>query len=92
MKTKVRLTAVDIMALVAEMKPKLLNCRLSNIYNVDAKTYIFKFSLPDSKSYLIVENGMRFNLADKIDKNKVPSGFTMKFRKFLRSRRLESIE
>lgn len=35
---------------------------------------------------------MRFNLTDKIEKNKVPSGFTMKFRKYLRSRRLEQIE
>lgn len=35
---------------------------------------------------------MRFNLQETIEKNKVPSGFTMKFRKFLRGRRLENVE
>ncbi|CAD8050635.1 unnamed protein product [Paramecium primaurelia] len=92
MKNKIRLTALDIMALVTELKQKLIGTRLSNIYNIDAKTYVFKFSLQESKSYLVIENGLRFNLSDTIEKNKVPSGFTMKFRKFLRSRRLESIE
>ncbi|CAD8063758.1 unnamed protein product [Paramecium sonneborni] len=92
MKNKIRLTALDIMALVAELKQKLIGTRLSNIYNIDSKTYVFKFSVQESKSYLIIENGLRFNLSDTIEKNKVPSGFTMKFRKFLRSRRLESIE
>lgn len=35
---------------------------------------------------------MRFHTTEaKAEKNKMPSGFTMKFRKFLRSKRLESI-
>ncbi len=35
---------------------------------------------------------MRFHLTeDKPDKKTIPSGFTMRFRKFLRSKRVESI-
>ncbi|KRX01107.1 hypothetical protein PPERSA_08208 [Pseudocohnilembus persalinus] len=48
---------------------------------------------PDQKQELIIENGVRFNTTSSdIQKKKTPSAFCMKFRKFLRSKRLENIQ
>jgi predicted ribosome quality control (RQC) complex YloA/Tae2 family protein len=38
---------------------------VANIYNVDAKTYVFKLSRSEHKDFLIIENGVRFNLTDE---------------------------
>lgn len=41
---------------------------------------------------MLIENGVRFHTTpEKSDQKKIPSGFTMKFRKYLRSKRLEGI-
>lgn len=78
-KTKVRFTSLDIAAMVAELKSKLLGCRITNIYDLSPSTYLFKMSRGDDKHYLVCENGMRFHTTEtKAEKNKMPSGFTMK--------------
>lgn len=67
--------------------------RINNIYDLNPKTYLFKFSGADSKEFLLIENGMRVHTTEnKVEKNKMPSAFCMKFRKFLRSKRLEDIK
>lgn len=91
-KTKVRFTSLDITALVCELKQKLQGLRVSNIYDINQKTYLFKLARGETKEFLLVENGIRFHTTDlAMEKSKMPSGFTMKFRKFLRSKRLEDI-
>jgi predicted ribosome quality control (RQC) complex YloA/Tae2 family protein len=46
----------------------------------------------EAKHFLLIENGFRLHTTDEsVKKDKMPSGFTMKFRKFLRSKRLESV-
>lgn len=66
--------------------------RVSNIYDLNPTTYIFKIARSEEKYQLLVENGVRFHITEqKPDKKTIPSGFTMKFRRFLRSKRIESI-
>ncbi|EAR88515.1 fibronectin-binding protein A, amine-terminal protein (macronuclear) [Tetrahymena thermophila SB210] len=92
-KTKVRLTSLDITALVTELKQKLIGLRVSNIYDINQKTYLFKLARGETKEFLLIENGIRFHTTDiQQEKSKMPSGFTMKFRKYLRSKRLEDIK
>ena len=90
-KTKVRFTSLDIAAMVTELQV-LIGLRVSNIYDVNPSTYIIKLARSDQKFHLMIENGVRFHFTEeKPDKKRIPSGFTMKFRRSLRSKRGEAI-
>ena len=90
-KTKVRFTSLDIAAVVAELQ-SLVGLRVSNIYDLAPTTYLFKIARSEQKCQLVIENGVRFHLTEEVlDKKKIPSGFTMRFRRFLRSKRVESV-
>ena len=90
-KTKVRFTSLDIAAVVSELQ-LLVGLRVSNIYDLTPTTYLLKMAKSEQKSMLLIENGVRFHLTETIpDKKSLPSGFTMRFRKYLRSKRVESV-
>ncbi len=58
---------------------RLHGLRASNIYDVDAKTYIIKLAKGDSKAMLLVESGIRLHTTEyDWPKNHSPSGFAMK--------------
>lgn len=52
---KSRFSALDVAAVVNAMRLELRGMRLSNIYDINTKTYLMKFSQPDRKAYLIIE-------------------------------------
>ncbi|XP_077077807.1 ribosome quality control complex subunit NEMF isoform X2 [Siphateles boraxobius] len=63
--------------------------RVNNIYDIDTKTYLIRLQKPDCKSVLLVESGIRIHCTEfDWPKNIMPSGFAMKCRKHLKSRRL----
>ena len=71
---------------------RLVGLRAVNIYDVDAKTYIIKLSKGDDKAMLLLESGIRLHTTEyEWPKSHSPSGFAMKCRKHLRTRRLTSI-
>ncbi|KAM4014326.1 ribosome quality control complex subunit NEMF [Anomaloglossus baeobatrachus] len=89
---KSRFSTIDIRAVIAELSDSLLGMRVYNVYDVDTKTYLIRLQKPDSKAVLLVESGIRIHTTDfEWPKNMMPSGFAMKCRKHLRSRRLVSI-
>lgn len=47
---KTRLTLPDVVALVRDLRPILLGAQVSNVYDIDSKTYEFKLSLPSTVS------------------------------------------
>ena len=58
---------------------RILGMRLVNIYDVNAKTYIFKFARNEEKVFVLIESGLRMHSTEFFrDKNQMPSGFTMK--------------
>nr|CAD1816868.1 unnamed protein product [Ananas comosus var. bracteatus] len=71
---------------------KLIGMRCANVYDISPKTYLFKLmnssgitqSGESEKVFLLMESGVR-------DKNTTPSGFTLKLRKHIRTKRLEDI-
>lgn len=76
---KNRMSQVDIRAVVAELKKEIVNMRLSNIYDLNSKTYMLKFALPDNKVHLLVESGIRLHTTKfERDKAHMPSSFTLK--------------
>mmetsp|Transcript_7206 Transcript_7206/g.6483 ORF Transcript_7206/g.6483 Transcript_7206/m.6483 type:complete len:96 (-) Transcript_7206:79-366(-) len=92
-KVKTRFTALDVTAMVASLRKKLLGTRVNNIYDLNTKTYVFKLTRSEQKEFLILESGIRFHTTTaSTEKNKIPSPFAMKLRKYLRGRRFENIE
>ncbi|KAJ3168662.1 hypothetical protein HDU88_001555 [Geranomyces variabilis] len=89
---KQRFSALDVSAQVAELRPRLVGLRMQNVYDINSKTYLFKFSRPDFKEMLLVESGIRFHSTEFArDKGNSPSHFCMKIRKHLRTRRLTAL-
>ncbi|KAJ3176325.1 hypothetical protein HDU87_005367 [Geranomyces variabilis] len=89
---KQRFSALDVSAQVAELRPRLVGLRMQNVYDINSKTYLFKFSRPDFKEMLLVESGIRFHSTEFArDKAHTPSHFCMKIRKHLRTRRLTAV-
>ncbi|CAF1380213.1 unnamed protein product [Rotaria sordida] len=90
---KTRFTTLDLKASIAAVRKRFLGIRVVNVYDVDNKTYLIKFSKPDDKGVLLIESGIRIHTTEfDWPKGLIPSGFAMKLRKHLKSRRLESIE
>ncbi|ELU02895.1 hypothetical protein CAPTEDRAFT_151175 [Capitella teleta] len=90
---KTKFTTVDIRASVLEVKRRWIGMRVTNVYDIDNKTYLVKLAKPDQKALLVLESGSRFHSTEfDWPKNNSPSGFSMKLRKHLRGRRLESVQ
>ncbi|XP_078591678.1 ribosome quality control complex subunit NEMF-like isoform X2 [Branchiostoma floridae x Branchiostoma japonicum] len=90
---KGRFSTVDLRAILTEIKDSVLGMRVANVYDIDNKTYLIKLVKTDEKKMLLLESGTRL-YATSFDwpKNMMPSGFSMKLRKHLRTRRLISIQ
>ncbi|KAJ1967898.1 hypothetical protein IWQ62_001571 [Dispira parvispora] len=89
---KQRFSALDICASVSSIRPKLVDLRLQNIYDVTPRTFLFKFARPETKAFLVIESGIRVHTTQFTrEKATTPSGFCIKLRKHLRTRRLTNI-
>ncbi|CAM9921523.1 unnamed protein product, partial [Discosporangium mesarthrocarpum] len=90
---KTRFTATDVRAMVRDLRATVLGLRVVNIYDLDAKTYLMKLANPgQEKALLLLESGVRFHTTKFThDKADMPSGFSMKLRKHIRSKRLEDV-
>lgn len=66
--------------------------RVNNIYDIDNKTYLIRLQRSEEKCVLLLESGNRFHSTGfEWPKNVAPSGFSMKMRKHLKNKRLESL-
>uniref|UniRef100_T1HIM3 NFACT RNA-binding domain-containing protein n=1 Tax=Rhodnius prolixus TaxID=13249 RepID=T1HIM3_RHOPR len=89
---KTQFNSLDIACCVHELQ-KLVGMRVNQIYDVNHKTYLFKLQLQDKKDVLLIESGVRFHMTSyEWPKNICPSGFTMKLRKHLKNKRIESVK
>ncbi|XP_041668539.1 nuclear export mediator factor Nemf-like isoform X2 [Cheilinus undulatus] len=90
---KTRFATVDIRAVIAEINANYMGMRVNNVYDIDNKTYLIRLQKPDSKAVLLIESGTRIHSTDfEWPKNMMPSGFAMKCRKHLRTRRLTQVK
>uniref|UniRef100_A0A8C0GIU4 Ribosome quality control complex subunit NEMF n=2 Tax=Testudinidae TaxID=8487 RepID=A0A8C0GIU4_CHEAB len=82
----------NLRGILSSMLCCLLGMRVNNVYDVDNKTYLIRLQKPDCKATLLIESGIRIHTTEfEWPKNMMPSGFAMKCRKHLRSRRLVSV-
>ncbi|XP_042220810.1 nuclear export mediator factor NEMF-like [Homarus americanus] len=91
---KTTFTTVDLLAIVAELRARVIGMRVIQIYDVDAKTYLLKLQKPEQeqKCLLLIESGTRIHTTDyEWPKSPAPSGFSMKLRKHLRNKRIEDV-
>ncbi|KAF9153182.1 hypothetical protein BG015_003930 [Linnemannia schmuckeri] len=90
---KLRFGSLDVRATVATLQQSIVGLRLQNVYDVNSRTYLFKFSKPDRKEMVLIESGIRMHTTLYIrDKSITPSGFCIKIRKHLRTRRLTGVK
>ena len=83
---------MDVRALVIQLRRKIVGLRVANIYDVSGRLYLLKLSKGGSKETLLIESGIRIHCTNFLKNNKnVPSGFSMKLRKHLRTKKLTSI-
>ena len=81
-------------AVVRELRETVLNSRVSNVYQLDARTLLFKLHKRDRPvSRLLLEAGQRLHLTSYVtEKPKVPPAFCMALRKYLRNGWLVNVE
>lgn len=101
---KNRFTTLDIISIIPELNEQLRGLRVNQVYDIDNKAYLIRFSRDNKSSdskdeqelqkmVLLIESGIRFHLTEfNWTKNNHPSGFSMKLRKHLKNKRLESIK
>ena len=89
---KTRMTVLDVRACVAGLRNQLLGARVANIYDLDPKTYLIKTAKGGEKVLLLLESGIRFHSTSfNRDKSNTPSGFTLKLRKHIRTKKVEEV-
>lgn len=92
--SKKEFTSFDASAVVHELKDALVNSRVNNIYQLDAKTLLLKLHKTDKPPLrLVLEAGRRLHLtAYALEKPLVPPAFCMALRKHLRGAWLSGVE
>ncbi|XP_012542705.2 nuclear export mediator factor NEMF homolog [Monomorium pharaonis] len=88
---KTRFNTYDLVCSVTELQ-RLIGMRVNQIYDIDHRTYLIRFQRSEEKCVLLLESGNRIHTTNfEWPKNIAPSGFSMKMRKHLKNKRLESL-
>ncbi|KAL9099951.1 MAG: hypothetical protein Q9163_004615 [Psora crenata] len=75
-----------------ELSHALDSLRLSNIYDLSSRIFLFKFAKRDQRQSLVVDSGFRCHLTNFTRATAVaPSAFVARLRRVLRSRRVTSV-
>ncbi|ORX67522.1 DUF814-domain-containing protein [Linderina pennispora] len=61
---KQRFSAIDVCATVTALNQRIVGLRLQNVYDVNSKTFLMKFTEPDHKELVLVESGIRLHTTD----------------------------
>ncbi|ETO22251.1 hypothetical protein RFI_14949, partial [Reticulomyxa filosa] len=90
---KGRFTALDVRAIVTELKQCVLNLRVSNIYDLNSRTYLMKLAGEDKRFLVILESGVRCHITNYArEKPEMPNYFASKLRRYLKTRKLTNVE
>ncbi|RMJ22134.1 hypothetical protein PHISP_06997 [Aspergillus sp. HF37] len=88
---KQRFSSLDIQVITRELS-ELVNLRVSNIYDLSSRIFLFKLAKPDHRRQFVVDSGFRCHATQYSRTTaSAPSAFVARLRKFLKSRRLTSI-
>ncbi|KAF7457305.1 Nuclear export mediator factor Nemf [Cryptosporidium felis] len=93
---KSRMTAIDIFAMVHGISKDIKGQKLINIYDVNNRTYLFKFG-GEGKKFMVVESGIRFHTTHWKRENEHNTSvssisfFNSRLRRYLRNKKLVDI-
>lgn len=87
-------TSFDVAAVVRELREAILDSHISNVYQLNGKTLLFKLRKADKPAFwLVLEAGRRLHLTSyAVEKPKIPPTFCMALRKHLRNCLLTDVE
>ncbi len=87
-------TSFDLLAVISELKDKLVNSRINNVYQLDAKTLLFKLhKVNEPPMRLVLEAGRRLHLTSySLEKPQTPPAFCMTLRKYLPGAWINNLE
>ncbi|KAF9883825.1 hypothetical protein FE257_002762 [Aspergillus nanangensis] len=89
---KQRFSSLDVKVITQELASELVNLRISNVYDLSSRIFLFKLAKPDHRKQLIVDSGFRCHVTQYSRATaSSPSGFVTRLRKFLKSRRVTSV-
>ncbi|KAF2152712.1 hypothetical protein K461DRAFT_226458 [Myriangium duriaei CBS 260.36] len=89
---KQRFSSLDVKVIAHELSASLVTLRVSNIYDLSSRIFLFKFAKPEHREQLLVESGYRCHLSDFARSTAAaPSAFVSRLRKFLKTRRVTSV-
>jgi predicted ribosome quality control (RQC) complex YloA/Tae2 family protein len=91
---KKEFTSFDVAAIVRELREAVLDSRVNNVYQLDAKTLLLKLHKAGKPAFrLVMEAGRRLHLtAYSLEKPLMPPAFCMALRKHLRNAWLTNVE
>ncbi|OOQ86950.1 hypothetical protein PEBR_19301 [Penicillium brasilianum] len=89
---KQRFSSLDVKVITQELAAELVNLRVSNIYDLSSRIFLFKLAKPDHRRQLIVDSGFRTHVTQySRTAASAPSPFVTRLRKYLKSRRITNI-
>jgi len=89
---KQRFSSLDVKVIAHELSSALVSLRVSNIYDLSSRIFLFKFAKPEHREQLIVDSGFRCHLTTFARATAAaPSPFIARLRKYLRTRRVTSV-
>ncbi|KAJ9199612.1 hypothetical protein DTO164E3_4497 [Paecilomyces variotii] len=89
---KQRFSSLDVKVITRELDSALTSLRVSNIYDLSSRIFLFKLAKPDNRKQLIVDSGFRCHLTEYSRSTATaPSPFVTRLRKTLKTRRVTSV-
>ncbi|KAL4924475.1 putative DUF814 domain protein [Aspergillus undulatus] len=89
---KQRYSSLDVQVISKELASELVGLRVSNIYDLSTRIFLFKVAKPDNRKQLIVDSGFRTHVTQYSRATAAaPSPFVTRLRKCLKSRRITSV-
>ena len=89
---KQRFSSLDVKVIAQELSQTLPSLRVSNIYDLSSRIFLFKLAKPGTKSSLLIDTGFRVHTtAFSRTTAAAPSAFVARLRKFLKSRRVTGV-
>ncbi|PVI07482.1 hypothetical protein DM02DRAFT_580858 [Periconia macrospinosa] len=89
---KQRFSSLDVKVIAHELSKTIVPLRVTNVYDLSSRIFLFKFHKPDHREQLIVESGFRCHLTSYARTTaSAPSAFVSKLRKYLKTRRVTAV-
>ncbi|KAL1955348.1 hypothetical protein VTO42DRAFT_8630 [Malbranchea cinnamomea] len=89
---KQRFSSLDVKAVSLELAAALAGLRVSNIYDLSSRIFLFKLAKPDVRKLIVVDAGFRCHLTEYSRTTaSAPSPFVSRLRKFLKTRRVTGV-